>query len=32
LRADWDRYQNVSFPGSEEDIDTVMLGVQYTFK
>jgi len=32
LRADWDRYQNVSFPGREEDVDTLMLGVQYSFR
>jgi OOP family OmpA-OmpF porin len=32
LRADWDRYQNVSFPGREEDVDVWMLGVQYSFR
>lgn len=33
LRADWDRYSKVSFAGGgERDIDTLMLGVQYTFR
>ena len=32
LRADWDRYQNVSFRGGETDVDVWMLGVQYTFR
>ena len=32
LRADWDRYQNVTFRGREEDVDLWMLGVQYTFR
>ena len=32
LRADWDRYQSVAFPGREEDVDTLMLGVQYSFR
>lgn len=31
LRADWDRY-HLSFPGSKEDIDALMVGVQYTFR
>jgi hypothetical protein len=31
LRADWDRYR-IAFPGQKEDLDTLMLGVQYTFK
>ncbi len=33
LRADWDRYQNVSLPGGRDsDVDTLMVGVQYTFR
>ena len=33
LRADWDRYQNVSFAGGrEENVDALMLGVQYSFR
>jgi OOP family OmpA-OmpF porin len=32
LRADWDRYQNVTFRGGEEDVDVWTLGVQYTFR
>jgi len=33
LRADWDRYQNVSLPGGgDRDVDTLMVGVQYTFR
>jgi OOP family OmpA-OmpF porin len=33
LRADWDRYQDVAFAGGrEENVDTLMLGVQYTFR
>src|SRR4051812_23089019 len=32
LRADWDRYQNVTFRGREEDVDIWTLGVQYTFR
>jgi OOP family OmpA-OmpF porin len=31
LRADWDRY-HMSFPGAKEDVDTLMLGVQYSFR
>jgi opacity protein-like surface antigen len=31
LRADYDRYR-LQFPGSEEDIDALTLGVQYTFR
>ena len=31
LRADWDRFR-MPFPGGKEDIDTVMLGAQYTFR
>jgi OOP family OmpA-OmpF porin len=31
LRADWDRYR-VQFPGQKEDLDTLSLGVQYTFR
>ena len=33
LRLDWDRYQDVSFAGGrEDDVDTLMLGVQYSFR
>ena len=31
LRADLDRYR-LSFPGGKEDVDTLTLGVQYTFR
>lgn len=31
LRADWDRYK-VRFVGGKEDVDTLTLGVQYTFR
>lgn len=31
IRADWDRFE-VALPGSKPDLDTVMLGVQYTFR
>jgi hypothetical protein len=31
LRADWDRYR-LKFRDGKEDLDTVMLGVQYTFR
>jgi OOP family OmpA-OmpF porin len=31
VRADWDRYR-MPFPGRKEDVDTLMLGVQYTFR
>lgn len=31
LRADLDRYR-MPFPGGKEDVDTAMLGVQYTFR
>ena len=31
LRADWDRFK-VGLPGGREDLDTIMLGVQYTFR
>ena len=31
LRADWDRFR-IPTPGDKEDIDTLMLGVQYTFR
>jgi OmpA-OmpF porin, OOP family len=31
IRADWDRFE-VALPGGREDLDTVMLGVQYTFR
>jgi OmpA-OmpF porin, OOP family len=33
LRVDWDRYQDVSFAGGrEEDVDSLMLGLQYSFR
>src|SRR5918999_5534566 len=31
IRADWDRFK-VGLPGGREDLDTIMLGVQYTFR
>jgi hypothetical protein len=31
VRADWDRFK-VGLPGGREDLDTIMLGVQYTFR
>lgn len=31
LRADWDRYR-MPLVGGKEDVDTLMLGVQYTFR
>ncbi|HYN12124.1 MAG TPA: porin family protein [Burkholderiales bacterium] len=31
LRGDWDRF-HMKFPGSKEDVDTLMVGVQYTFR
>jgi OmpA-OmpF porin, OOP family len=31
VRADWDRFR-MPLPGGKEDIDTLMLGVQYTFR
>jgi hypothetical protein len=31
IRGDWDRWR-MPFPGGKEDIDTLMLGVQYTFR
>jgi OmpA-OmpF porin, OOP family len=31
LRADYDRYR-VPFPGDHRDIETMMVGVQYTFR
>jgi OmpA-OmpF porin, OOP family len=31
VRADWDRFR-MPMPGGKEDIDTLMLGVQYTFR
>ena len=31
IRADWDRYE-VKFVGGREDVDTLTLGVQYTFR
>lgn len=31
LRIDWDRYR-LPLPGGKEDLDTFMLGAQYTFR
>jgi OmpA-OmpF porin, OOP family len=31
VRGDWDRFR-MPLPGGKEDIDTLMLGVQYTFR
>ena len=31
LRADWDRY-NLPLPGGKDDLDTLTIGVQYTFR
>lgn len=31
LRVDWDRYR-LPLPGGKEDLDTFMLGAQYTFR
>lgn len=31
IRADWDRYR-VDMPSGDEDVDTLTLGVQYTFR
>ena len=31
VRADWDRYK-VRFVGGKEDVDTLTLGIQYTFR
>jgi OmpA-OmpF porin, OOP family len=31
VRADWDRFR-MPLPGGKEDLDTLMLGVQYTFR
>ena len=31
LRLDWDRFQ-VQLPAGDDDLDTLMLGVQYTFR
>lgn len=31
LRADWDRY-DIPLPGGREELDVLMLGVQYTFR
>ncbi|HXJ52366.1 MAG TPA: outer membrane beta-barrel protein [Burkholderiales bacterium] len=31
VRADWDRYR-VEFPGTKDDIDTLTIGGQYTFR
>jgi OOP family OmpA-OmpF porin len=31
IRGDWDRY-HVRFPGTKDDIDTLTLGAQYSFR
>jgi OOP family OmpA-OmpF porin len=31
VRLDWDRYR-IPLPGQKEDVDTLMLGAQYTFR
>ncbi|HEY7241960.1 MAG TPA: porin family protein [Burkholderiales bacterium] len=31
IRGDWDRY-HVQFPGTKDDIDTLTIGAQYTFR
>jgi opacity protein-like surface antigen len=31
VRLDWDRFR-IPFPGQKEDLDTLMLGAQYTFR
>jgi OmpA-OmpF porin, OOP family len=31
LRGDWDRY-HVRFPGTKDDVDTLSIGAQYTFR
>jgi OmpA-OmpF porin, OOP family len=31
IRGDWDRY-HVRFPGTKDDVDTLSIGVQYTFR
>lgn len=31
IRGDWDRYR-IKLPGTKEDVDTLTLGAQYTFK
>jgi opacity protein-like surface antigen len=31
IRGDWDRY-HVKFPGTKDDIDTLSIGAQYTFR
>jgi hypothetical protein len=31
VRADWDRYR-VKFPGTKDNIDTLTIGAQYTFR
>jgi hypothetical protein len=31
IRADWDRYE-MRFVGGKEDVDTLTIGVQYTFR
>ncbi len=31
IRGDWDRY-HVRFPGTKDDVDTLMIGAQYSFR
>ena len=31
IRGDWDRY-HVRFPGTKDDVDTLTVGAQYTFR
>jgi hypothetical protein len=31
IRGDWDRY-HVKFPGTKDNVDELMLGVQYNFR
>lgn len=31
IRGDWDRY-HVRFPGTKDDVDTLTIGAQYTFR
>ena len=31
IRGEWDRY-HVQFPGTKDDIDTLTIGAQYSFR
>ena len=31
IRGDWDRY-HVRFPGTKDDVDTLTIGAQYSFR